>query len=76
MTLSGVYVPGLGNETLPVLLPASIVERVCPSIADGVNVEGEEPSEGGENWNEDDGKGAGVIPDGREGCSGLLEFAL
>ena len=76
MTLVGVFVPGLGNKTLPVLLPANIVERVCPSFADGVNVEGGEPSEGGENWNEEGGRGAGVIPGGREGCSGFLEFAL
>ena len=70
-TLAGVFVPGLRNESLPGLLSASVVERICLSFADGVNVEDDEPSGGGENWNEDGGKGAGVIPTGREGCSEL-----
>lgn len=69
--LAGVFVPGLGNESLPGLLPARIVEGVCLSLADGANAEGNEPSGGGENWTEAGGKGAGVIPNGQEGCSGL-----
>src|SRR5271157_5409232 len=65
-TLAGVFVLGLRNESLPGLLPARIVEGVCLSFADGANAEGDEPIGGGDNWNEDGGKGAGVIPSGRE----------
>jgi len=69
MTLAGMFVPGLGNETLPGLLLAGVVARVCLSFADCVIVEGDEVIGGGENWNDDGVKGAGVIPGGREGCS-------
>ena len=62
MTLAGVFVPGLGNETPPGPLLVGVVARVCLSFADGVIGEGE-------NWNDDGVKGAGVIPGCREGCS-------
>ena len=76
MTLAGVFVSEPGNETPPGLLPSRVAEGICLSFADGINVEVDEPARGGENWNEDGGKGAGVIPIGREGCNGLEEFAL
>ncbi len=59
--------PGFRNETLPGLLSAG----VCLSFVDDVNAEGDETAGGGENWNEDGVKDAGVIPSGQEGCSGL-----
>ena len=63
--------PGLRTEPFPGLLPASAVEGVCLSFADGVNVEGDEPVGEGENGNEDGGRDVGAIPSGREGCNGL-----
>ena len=69
--LVGVFAPGLRNESLPGLLPASAVEGVCLSFADGVNVEGDKPAEEGEKGNEDGGKDVGAIPSGQEGCNGL-----
>ena len=69
--LVGVFVPGLMNESLPGLLSSKVLARVDLSFADAEYSEGVEPSGGGENWNEDSGKGAGVIATGREGCSGL-----
>ncbi len=71
MTLAGVFVPGFGNKRLPGLLSVGAVKGVCLSFAGGVNAEGNEMIGGGEDWNENGVKGAGVIPSGWEGCSGL-----
>jgi len=71
MTLAGVFVPGFGNKRLAGPLSAGAVKGVCLSFADGVNAEGNEMIGGGEDWNENGVKGAGVIPSGWEGCSGL-----
>ena len=70
-TLAGVFVPGLGNETLPGPLPARAVASVCLSFADGVGAEGDEVIAVGEHWDDDGVKDAGVISCGREGCSEL-----
>lgn len=69
--LVGVFAPGLRNESLSGLLPASAVEGVCLSFAAGVNVEGDEPVGGGEDGNENGGRDVGAIPSGQEGCNGL-----
>ena len=59
-TLEGVIAPGLGNESLPGLLPARIAEGVCLSFAVGAKAEGD-------NWTEGCEKGAGAFPSDREG---------
>ena len=68
MTPVGVFVPEFGNKIHSGLLSAGAVKGVCPSLADGVNAEGDE------GWNEDGVKGAGDTPSGREGWSGLQVF--
>ena len=76
MTLAGVFVTGPGNETLPGLPSARVVARVGLSFADVVYSEADELIGDGENWDEVGVKGAGVVPGGREGRSGLYEFTL
>src|SRR6266496_254952 len=76
LTLAGVFVPGFGNKRLPGLRSVGAVKGVCLSFADGVNAEGTEMRGGGEECNENGVTGAGVIPSGWEGWSGLEEVAL
>ena len=67
----GVCVPGFGDERLSGLLSAGAAKGVCPLVADGVSAEGNELIGEDEDGNENGVKGAGVIPSGREGWSGL-----
>ena len=71
MTPTGVFVPEFGNKTLPGLPSAGPNEAIYPSFAGGVNTEGDETIGGGENCDENDVRGAGVMPNGWEGRSGL-----
>jgi hypothetical protein len=69
--LVGGSVSGFGIEKLSGLMAVGDVEGFCLLVAGGVNVEGSKVIGGDEDGNEEGVKGAGVIPSGREGCSGL-----